>query len=156
MDAKDERAIDCLIVWCGLEAYPAERQRKGDGRSDQAAPGEKPVRGLTCLGAALDEALQHDVVPENDGQSGDVARQSSWLQENLPAAKPVETGWRTAQPHGVPVAQTERREHGGSGIGNQGGIKVFETTAADHDADDQQDSGDQPPGKGMRRVRTAW
>src|ERR1035437_3904131 len=98
--------------------------------------------GPTRLGASLDETLQHDVVPENNGKSRDVSRQSSWLQEYLPTAKPVKTGWRTAQPHRVAIAQTKRREYGGSGIGNQGGIEVLESTAADHDAEDQQGSGD--------------
>src|ERR1035437_4082618 len=98
--------------------------------------------GPARLGAALDETLQHDVVPENNGQSRDVSRQSSWLQEDLPTAKPVKTGWRAAQPHRVAIAQTKRREYGGSGIGNQGGIEVLEATAADQHANNQHGSGD--------------
>ena len=94
------------------------------------------MRGPARLGAALDEALQHDVVPENACEVSEVSRQSRGLQKYLPSAKPVETGRRTAQPHRVAIAQTKGREHCGSGIGNQRRIEVLEAPAADHDADD--------------------
>ena len=95
------------------------------------------MRGPAQVGAAIDEALQNHVIPDDARPGGRYCAGVSGFQEYLPSAKPVEAGGRTAQPHGVAIAETKPGEHRGAGVGNQRGIEVFEAAAADEDADDE-------------------
>ena len=103
---KHECAIDLLVVRRGLETNPTKGQRKCHGRCDQASPGKKPMRRPARFGTALDEALQHDVVPENAGQT----RQSYQLV--LPVAERFATRG-TSKAVSVDAAATSRSDNPG-------------------------------------------
>jgi hypothetical protein len=138
MNTENKSTIDLLIVGCGLEANPPERQRKRHSGSQQASPGEKPVRGPARLRSVLDKALQDDVVPKYSCQARDVRRQSARLKKDLPSAKPVESSGRTAQPHGVAIADSKRSKDTRAGIRDKCGVEVLQAPAAEDDAQDEQ------------------
>ena len=133
--AKNECAVNLLIVRRALKVHPSKRQRERYSRSQNASPGNQPVCCPAHVRAFFNESLLKEVGKKHLCQPNDIAGQLRWTKEDPPALKPVFARRRAPEPHGKTVADPEGGEHTGSGIGHERRIIVLQAITAGKDED---------------------
>ena len=144
--AEDERPVHVQVARHRLEVNPAPDQREGDGRRQQAAPHDQPVREAAQPAAAKDVSVGGELQKRPPSQTDRVAGQRAAGEERLPAAAPVHAGRRTLQPHRVPVADAEGREERRERVADQRRIEVLQGARADDDRRCQRGGDERGPG----------
>ena len=155
VDAKHERLVPLERGAGRFKVHPPERQRKGDRRGEHAAPGEAPVCGPAQRRSFLDEALRDDVHGEERREAGEVLRDARGREEQTPAAPPVEARGRLREPHGIAIAEAERREHARTCVRDQRRVEVPEPSAADIDAREDERGNQEAPSHGAGDIGAA-
>ena len=152
VQAEHERPIHVLGGGGRLEVNPAERQREGDRRRQDAAPEQAPVRRPTQWRSLLDEPLGDDIGHEQYGQVPGIAKEPRGREEQLPAAPPEAPRRRFREPHRIAVTQAERGEDARAGVRDERRIEIAETPAAEVDAGQHERRREQTPEHGADYV----
>src|SRR5439155_16729676 len=94
-DGREAEGVDAIpaeVVGEALELEPAEDQREGDGDGNQAAPQDHQVGQPAQPAAAQDERVESEHDAEAPAELLEVVPEVAALEEDLPAALPVEGG----------------------------------------------------------------
>jgi len=153
--AKNECAVNLLIVRRALKMDPSKRQRERYSRSQNASPGNQPMRGPTKMRTLFNESLGKEIRKKYLCQSQDITGQLRWTKKYPPSLKPVFARRRAPEPHGKTVADPEGGEHTSSGIGHERRIIVLQPITAGKDEDQKRAGHYQSPDGGVGYVTAA-